>query len=142
MLLLHDAAMKPHVFRWNNPVSAMAIADWLTKRQWTVPADLRQFWAETGGGEAFETEKFLTPIRDVHDDESVEQATACAARQGAPAGLVIFHQGLGLSGVRMADSVYIWLQDNKVIGEYSSLDEWYLAVLRSEYAKRYGLGAA
>jgi hypothetical protein len=142
MLLLHDAAMKPHVFRWNKPVSPTSIADWLTERQWTVPADLRHFWSETGGGEAFETEKFFTPILGGHNDEGVEQATAWAARQGAPPGLVIFHQGLGISGVRISDRAYLWLQDNKVSGEYSSLDEWYLAVLRSEYAERYGLGPA
>lgn len=139
MQLLDDAVVKPQVFRWNRPVGAKAIEDWLTGRQWTVPTDLRQFWSQTGGGEAFETERFFAPLLGAQHDESVEQATSLAAGQGAPAGLLIFHQGLGLSGVRMSDGAYIWMQDNQVSGEYSSLDQWYLAVLRSEYAERYGL---
>jgi hypothetical protein len=56
---------------------------------------------------------------------------------------LIFHVGLGgFSAVRLDDSRYVQLDKKHREGEaYPSLESWYLAALRAEFADRYGLSA-
>jgi hypothetical protein len=55
---------------------------------------------------------------------------------------VVFHQGLGYTAVRLSDGAYISFDGNLTpYGQYPNLEQWYISVLRDEYAQRYGLPA-
>jgi hypothetical protein len=130
----------PSVFVWNGPIDRQAIDEWLLKHAWTLPSDLVDFWAITGGGEVFESETFLRPAVSSDGEDEVAQMTGWCAARGIPSGLVVFHEGLGFTAVRCDDRTYVSLgTDLRVIRTFKSLDDWYTCVLRAEYATRYGL---
>ena len=59
-----------------------------------------------------------------------------------PADYIVFHVGLGgLSAVSSRDGRYVSLDENTytVAATFSSFDDWYLSLLRQEYADRYRL---
>jgi len=140
--ILVDAQANPRLFRWNGPIDPQMLLQWAARHDYRVPPDLLDFWASTGGGEVFETEMFLKPLVSSADEDGVEYATISHQRRGIPPGLVVFHEGLGSTAVRCADGVYVSLDfDSRIAGLYDSFDDWYVNVLRSEYAERYGLAA-
>jgi hypothetical protein len=109
-------------------------------RGWTLPRDLLDFWTVTGGGEIFESEGFLPPLVSADGQEEIGQLTRWCQRRGLPNNFVVFHEGLGFTAVRCADQAYVSLDgDLRIAGEYPTLEQWYVDVLRREYAERYGL---
>jgi hypothetical protein len=140
--ILVDAQAHPRLFRWNGPIDPQILLQWAARHDCMVPPDLLDFWASTGGGEVFETEMFLKPLVSSADEDGVEHATISRERRGMPAGLVVFHEGLGSTAVRCADGAYVSLDfDSRIAGLYDSFDDWYVNVLRSEYGERYRLAA-
>lgn|SRR5262249_4341253 len=139
-IVLDDARAVPNLFLWNGPVDRRKIDDWITNRGWVIPDDLRRFWTVTGGGETFESEKFLQPLVSADVDDSVAQVTAWCEERGMPHGFVVFHEGFSFTAIRQLDGAYVSLdRDLRVTGEYGTLDRWYVKVLRAEYGQRYGL---
>lgn len=136
-----DAQAQPHLFRWNGAIVPEELVAWGLQRGLRIPSDLLQFWAITGGGQIFETETLLKPIVAAHDESGVERATNWLKSRGLPSGMLVFHEGLCFTTVRYDDGAYLTLdQRARVAGLYESFDNWYVQVLRAEYAKRYGLG--
>ena len=138
--IFSDADAKPRLFRWNGRIDVDELVDWVGRRDWTIPPDLLEFWAATGGGEAFESEVFPKPLVGKDDEDGVEHATTWRHSNGMLAGLIVFHEGLCYSAVRCQDQVYVSLDEEaRITGQYRSFGEWYRQVLREEYAERYGL---
>jgi hypothetical protein len=50
-VILAEAQLKPHLFRWNGPVDRGELSKWARQRGWRFSADLEQLWALTGGGD-------------------------------------------------------------------------------------------
>lgn len=139
-IILTDAQFASNLFLWNAPLDRGQIEQWLAQRNWVIPGDLVEFWTITGGGEIFESEKFLPPLGPHDSEDEVAPRTAWHRAHGMPEGLVVFHEGLGFSAIRCADGAYVWFDVNgRSRGEHRSLDDWYTQVLRAEYAERYGL---
>lgn len=137
-LLREDAKHRPDLFIWNGPIPAERLDQWLRQRQFCVPTDLTQLWLETGGGDFFESETILNPIGVSGDDlDSVNEAYY---QRGLPRDYLLVHVGTVLTAIRLHDQKWIVLDESyDAREEYSSLDDWYASVLRSEFADRYGL---
>jgi hypothetical protein len=138
-LILEDARKVPALFIWNGPVERRDIDEWSARHGWVIPEDLLQFWTSTGGGEVLESETFLRPLVSAGGHEEVAEVTRWCRNRGLPDGVVVFHEGLGFTGVRCRDGVYLSFDSGlRAAGQYSSLDHWYTQFLRAEYGPRYG----
>jgi hypothetical protein len=139
-LILNDADRSPDVFQWNGPVDRGAIDKWVKSHGWKIPEDLLDLWTITGGGEIFESERFLPPLASTDGRDEIVMVTRWCLRHGLPESLVVFHEGLGFTAVRCLDGAYVSIDgDLRISGEYRSLERWYVDVLRREYAERYCL---
>jgi hypothetical protein len=142
-LLREDERRRPDLFIWNGPLERSRIESWLQNIGVAVPNDLIDFWARTGGGDAFESETFLAPFEiDGEANLGIEEVNATQRERGLPRGYLIFHSGLGgFSAVRLDDGKYVQLNEESFqeTGAYSSLEAWYRDVLRAEYRSRYDL---
>jgi hypothetical protein len=138
--ILEDASKRPELFHWNGPPDKSKLKEWIARQAFRLPSDLVEFWRETGGGEAFESETFLGPFGDSGLGDDVMSVNAYHRAQGLRDMYLIFHVGLGMSAVRLSDLRYVSLDPSyRETSTYASLDAWYSATLRGEYAERYGL---
>src|SRR5688572_9151940 len=141
-----DAKRRPEAFRWNGPLSPQDIRAWQTTTGFAPPQDLLELWIRTGGGELFESEKVLSPFGDATVGLNVTARTDDLHKEGLAKSRLVFHEGLGLSAIRLTDNKYehlmrIYEQDDRslrVIGfsthdVFENLDEWYTRLLRQEY---------
>ncbi|NVJ21000.1 MULTISPECIES: SMI1/KNR4 family protein [Myxococcus] len=128
------------LFCWRSPLPEDTLRRWAMGHG-SVPTDLLRFWSSTGGGEAFETETFLSPAGDPTTGDDIDGITSSYRRAGLPPDWVVFHVGLGLSAFHPIDGRFAWF--DKHPGEptqvFDSFDGWYRGTLRHEYADRYGL---
>ena len=137
-----DAQAKPHLFLWNKSIETQRLLDWANQHGWIIPFDLLDIWSQTGGGDIFESETLLRPVVDDRDDESVEHRTRWYRARGLPAGMFVFHEGMGVSAIRRERPGYVWFDmQERLAASYGSFDEWYVQLIRLEYAERYGLSA-
>jgi hypothetical protein len=142
MRVLDDAAVRPDLFIWRGPVPLADLEAWIREKELRVPNDLVHFWEVTGGGEVFETESLLGPRHVTELSDDVAAVTRAHRERGMPADYIVFHVGLGgLSAVSSRDGRYVSLDENTytVAATFSSFDDWYLSLLRQEYADRYRL---
>ncbi len=115
---------------------------WIDEYGWQLSEDLIAFWEQTGGGDIFETETFLRPCGSSDLDDSLEVVNQSLQSRGLRGDrCLVFHIGLAISAIRLADGRYVQLSktDFSELAEYASLDEWYGKLVRAEYAQRYGL---
>lgn len=142
--LREDAKRRPELFDWEGPVSRAHLEPLLAERGWSLPADLVSLWEQTGGGEIFESETLLAPCGDIALGDNLFTFNDELRQQGLPEGYVVFHSGMTVSAVRLADGRYIELDvtDFHERAIFSSLEDWYLRLIRAEYAERYGLPEA
>jgi len=111
----------------------------MAQRKISLPDDLVDLWHELGGGDLFESETILSPFGSSALGDDIQGVNELHFRQGLSPEYLLFHKGLYLSAVRLADGKYVALFDSYVpFKEYSSLEDWY-SDLRSEYAALYGL---
>ncbi len=138
-----DAEFKPRLFFWEGAVGERQFSDLIEKRSWNLPSDLSHFLAQTGGGEIFETETVLGPLRDEDLGDNLFTYNKELRGRGLPEGYVVFHTGMTVSAVRLDDGRYVELDrdDFHERAEFTSLEDWYLRLIRAEYAERYGLPA-
>lgn len=136
-----DAALRPELFLWEGAVAEGRLKYLLEERGWRLPTDLFELLAQTGGGDIFESETILGPFRDAELGDNLFAYNKQLRKSGLSDGVVVFHTGMTLSAVRLTNGSYILLDvDNlQEQTEYASLDEWYVKLLRAEYAERYGL---
>lgn len=140
-VLREDAKRRPELFDWAGPVSSACLAALLAERGWSLPKDLVSFWEETGGGEIFESETMLAPCGEITLGDNLFTFNEELRQRGLPEGYVVFHTGMTMSAVRLADGCYFELDidDFQERAGFASLEDWYLRLIRAEYAERYGL---
>jgi hypothetical protein len=136
--ILQDAKVRPDLFCWAGAVSADELRTFLSARGLErLPADLFELLCTTGGGDVFETEMIVT------SRDSVFGTDADMLNRGfePPFGraMWLFHEGVTRGAVDLHELTYVSLANDEVIGTFATLDEWYVGVLRSEFAERYGL---
>lgn len=136
-----DLQLKPQVFFWEGPTDSRQLKRRLQEEGWRLPEDLLKLLAVTGGGEIFESETILGPCRDAELGDNLFTCNEQLRGRGLPDGYVVFHTGMAVSAVRLADGRYVefGLEDFEERGEYATLDDWYRKLIRAEYAERYGL---
>jgi hypothetical protein len=142
LLVIQDSHLRPDLFLWNGAIAAAELRSWLTEHGLgACPGDLVHFWEETGGGEIFETETILGPFGDPTMDDALVPTNDALRLRGLPDNLVVFHIGLGTSAVDTTAGDYVDLDphDFHELRRFQSLDAWYVAIVRDEYAGRYGL---
>jgi len=136
---MDDYSRAPHLFYWLGGIPRSDLYDWMAQRKISLPDDLVDLWHELGGGDLFESETILSPFGSSALGDDIQGVNELHFRQGLSPEYLLFHKGLYLSAVRLADGKYVALFDSYVpFKEYSSLEDWY-SDLRSEYAALYGL---
>ncbi len=140
-ILHEDEAARPDLFVWNGPIERDELVRWLTSRGLDLPDDLVELWRETGGGDLFESETILGPHGNPDLADDVDSVNKSHRESGLSEAYLIVHVGLCLTAIRLVDKKWVVLdrRDHSESGEYESFESWYVAVLRSEYADRYGL---
>jgi len=105
-----------------------------------APEDLIEFWTKLGAGEIFESETIYSPAADEGDDTVLAINEYFAAKGMSPT-YTVFHTGVAITAYRTEDPKYVILDEEtfEVVSSFSSLEEWYDNVLRTEYAERYGM---
>jgi hypothetical protein len=140
--LLDDSQIRPDLFQFMGPLAEVKLDAWLKDRHYSVPNDLRELWRDTGGGTLFETETILAPLEANELGDDVESINSFHHKRGMPAIYLIFHIGIGgLSAIAMDGARYVSISEDTYAerGNYTSIDDWYLRLIRAEYATRYGL---
>jgi hypothetical protein len=136
-VLTEDISRYPKLFFLSGPIPSEDIP--ISIAGLPVPHDLRELWNRFGGGEMFESEEILVPTERVEDMLAATDREAIkeSGVEGFP-----FHAGYCLS-MALPDQSYVAIgrYEAKLLGRFHSLDEWYVSVLRAEYASRYGLKA-
>jgi hypothetical protein len=135
-LFREDMAKRPRLFHLNGPIPCAELDAWLSKRNLTVPDDLREVWCETGGGDVDQTETILGPYgnRELADD--VDSVNEFHWRKGMPADWLIFHTGLGgLTVVKMSTGEYANVQHDsfEVEETFNSFADWYEKSIRPAF---------
>jgi len=142
-ILESDQVRRPELFVWNAPIPERALREWISARSWVVPNDLLVLWSLTGGGTIFESETIFAPWGDPLPDSCVDSATKRLRSLGLPERYLVFHEGgVGVSAVEQPEGSLVLLTPERSFareGTFRSLDDWYIAVVRAEYAARYGL---
>jgi hypothetical protein len=88
----------------------------------------------------FESETILSPFGGHPTGDNAVEANQFHRQRGLPHDYWLFHVGIALSAVDQRDGHIVTLSNDYVVqGEYESLEQWYIALLRDEYAERYSL---
>lgn len=138
-----DLELKPLLFFWEGAVDRQRLKQLLDEKGWGLPMDLFNLLASTGGGEIFESETILGPFREADLGDNLFTFNEELRGRGLPEGYVVFHTGMAVSAVRLTDGRYVefGLDNFEKREEFASLEDWYLRLIRAEYAERYGLPA-
>jgi len=136
-----DMELKPRLFFWEGSVDSQRLKQLLHEKGWALPGDLFDLLVLTGGGEIFESETILGPFRDADLGDNLFTYNEELRDRGLPDGYVVFHTGIAVSAVRLTDGRYVefGLNDFEERGEYASLEDWYLRLIRAVYGEHYGL---
>jgi len=138
--ILADAHQREDLFHWLGPIEPGGLKSWLAHQQLEVPDDLFALWTATGGGDMFESETILAPFGDPTLADDVTSVNEFHRRRGMSPAYLLFHVGLGLTAIRLADGRIVELAPDtyQEKQEFPSLASWYDSI-RSELAARYGL---
>lgn len=142
--IFDDARQRPELFVWEGSIGRQQLVGLLAEHGWSLPHDLVSFWERTGGGEIFEGEYLLGPCADMSLGDNLFSYNEELRDRGLSDDYVVFHTGMTVSAVRLADGCYLELDVNDFHerSEFASLDDWYRRSIRMEYAERYGLSTA
>lgn len=140
MRVLEDARERPLAFSWNGPVPEDRLRAWLEDVAHPVPEDLIAVWATVGGGELFESEELYAPDGTSDDLRLVSEFLI---ERGLPPGHTVFHRGCWVSTIDHATGELVARGSSTLWEEarFGTFDEWYINLLRAEFADRYGLPA-
>jgi hypothetical protein len=141
--ILLDAEARPRLFLWEGPLDPETLRILLSQKDWTIPDDLFSFWVATGGGDLFETETILGPKSSEELGDNLFTENDRLQKAGLPTDYMVFHMGLFLSAIRLRDGMYVRLDPRNFheLSEYSSMEDWYSSLIRSNYENDYDLPA-
>jgi len=139
--LFEDAARRPELFIWESSLDSEWLRGFLHRHSLDIPEDLLSFWEKTGGGEIFESEYFLSPVGNATLGEELLSYNEELRSRGMSSNYLVFHTGMTLSAVRLEDRRYVELDYSNFEerADYADLEDWYVRLIRAEYAERYGL---
>ncbi len=144
--VIEDAKLNSRIFFPFDPIPEAELDDWLQRTGLTLPPDLIEFWRLTGGGDIFDTETVLrptvpTPPNACFVEDDIEGFNAVAEIRGKSPDLYLFCGNCLHSAIRLSDQKYVTLKDDQYTVDqvFDSFDEWYVQVLREEFAAQYGL---
>lgn len=146
LTILSDAALRPDLFSWFGGISDNDLHQWLRTADLSLPEDLLELWRQTGGGDLFESETILRPNAGsppggawIPGDDT-HSSNLAHREHGLSPEMYVFQEGTFLSAIRLSDQKYVVLGPSyEATGAYDSLDDWYRATLRAEFAIRYGI---
>ncbi len=139
MTMMSDAQTFPRLFLWNGRPDKSALQRWVDSHSLGTASELIALLSETGGGVLFETEVILAPFSGGLADHA-DAVNREHRQRGLPVDYWLFHTGVTLSAYSRTRQTYDELSPSyRTTQSFSSLEEWYVMVLRSEYAERYGL---
>lgn len=136
-----DQASRPDLFVWRGPVARRALDQWAHERRLRLPQDLLRLWSTTGGGELFESETILAPFGDPALGDDVDSVNQLHHSKGLSSDYLVVHVGSALTVIRLEDGYWIVLDPKtySTLRVFRTLDEWYRAIIRAEFADRYSL---
>jgi hypothetical protein len=138
--IIIDSKKRPDLFKWFGKINPQQLGSWLAEKQFLIPADLFEFFCQTGGGDIFETETILGPFGNKELGDDLEGMNMFHRKKGMQSKYLIFHIGLGISVIDQNSFHYLILDNNySKVNTFDSFDNWYVNYLRAEYAERYGL---
>lgn len=141
--LKNDMLARPDLFDMDGPIDTQDLDVWALRHEGEFPPCLLHLWHEVGGGDLFETETILSPAGSVALGDDIDTVNAYHYEQGMPKRYLVFHVGTG--GISAYDRQMATIcqlepeEDYRVEAVFTSLEAWYQAVLRREYAARYGV---
>ncbi len=139
--VLRDFEQRPAAFSWTGPIAPEVLERWQARQAGRIiPADLGTLWRTVGGGEMFESETILEPFASPAADD-IDDLNMHLRSRGMPSNFLAFHVGICVSAVDQSTGEVVQLDPESLREEArsSTFDEWYRSLIRSEYAKRYGL---
>jgi hypothetical protein len=144
LAILKDAETRPDLFAWSGAITRSQIEVWLGSSNLKVPDDLLDFWTKTGGGVESETMFRPTQIPSLEpyfvSGDDIDTANQYRIPKGMSVSYLVFHDGIFLSAVRLADKKLVTLDDkHEETAVFSNLEDGYLGTLRKDYASHYGL---
>jgi len=142
LAILKDAESHPDLFAWFGAIARGQIEVWLRSSNPEVPNDLLDFWTKTGAGDLFESETMFRPTQVPSPEpyfvsgDDIDTANQCRIPKGMSVSYLVFHDGIFLSALRLADKKLVTLGDeHEETTIYSDLDDWYLRTLRKDFAE-------
>jgi hypothetical protein len=146
LAILKDAESRPDLFAWFGAIERGQIEVWLRSSNLEVPDDLLDFWTKTGGGDLFECETIFRPTQIPSlepyfvSGDDIDTANQYRIPKGMSVSYLVFHDGIFLSAVRLADKKLGTLGDeHEETAVFSDLHDWYLGTLRKDFASHFGL---
>jgi hypothetical protein len=138
--ILEDAKERPDLFAWAGSINANELYAWRQATGVRLHPELEFLLMNTGGGDIFESETILSPLGGHPTGDNAVEANQFHRQRGMSPDYWLFHVGIVLSAVDQSDGHIVTLSnDYTVQNNYESLEQWYVALLRDEYAERYGL---
>jgi hypothetical protein len=141
--MLRDEKSRPDLFWWYGAIADGTMQEWAAARSRCLPQDLLALWCRTGGGTIFESETIFAPVIGQELGDDLDSNNLRLWGEGLPTRFLVFHEGgVGISAVELDRGEYVLLDANggfAVQGVFESLEDWYVKVIRAEYAARYGL---
>ncbi|HEX4321780.1 MAG TPA: hypothetical protein VHZ52_12790 [Acidobacteriaceae bacterium] len=141
--IYEDALARPDLFHWFGIVET-DFDLWLQSLEFRVHPGLVSFWRRTGGGDVFESETLLGPLRP-DDSENVLKMNEFHWEKGMPRDLILFNTGCFCSASKVDwprhRNLLVTLKPGSYAIErkFSTFSDWYLQTLRSEFGGRYEL---
>lgn len=130
-LLEQDIRLKPEIFHWAGPVPRTDLFQWIKSFEQWIPDELLEHWLARGGGDMFEGEELLSPVRQNDYIGTVEDRTAWYRAKGLSGTLYLFHEGSVLSAIDPERKVILTFSLTlQPQGEFPTLEEWYRSVVR------------
>jgi hypothetical protein len=146
LAILKDAETRPDLFAWFGAIERGHIELWLRSLSFVVPHDLLDFWTKTGGGDLFEGETIFRPTQIPStkpyfiSGDDIDTANQYRIPKRVSLSYLVFHEGIFLSALRLADRKLVTLgEEHEETAVFSDLDDWYLRAVRKEVASHYGL---
>lgn len=138
MLILTDAASRPELFFWNGKIERAHLDSLLSEAGFSMPDDLAELLAVTGGGDFFESETLLGPFSE-QDVENLFWLNRWRWANGLNKNLLLFHEGVIPTAVDQATGEYLSIVGDaeKVVKRFPRFDDWYRDY-RRDFAESYG----
>jgi len=119
LAILKDAETRPDLFFWFGAIARDQIEAWLRSLNLVVPDDLLDFWTKNGGGDLFECETMFRPTQIPSPEpyfvsgDHIDTANQYRIPKGISVSHLVFHDGIFLSAVRLADKKLVTLGEEK-----------------------------